>query len=111
MISDLIDLVSEVEHKLFTADGEKVIRSNYIGYEVDAIRKFHNEMLGRKTYLAQRSVNLHLHPCRMQLHHGKYRHRNTNRNLERSEKSLAWRKDTQSLDRRGRSTGVGLATT
>ncbi len=47
---DLIDLISEVEHKLFAADGEKVVRSNYIGYEVAQFERFSNEMLGRKTY-------------------------------------------------------------
>ena len=47
---DLIDLISEVEHKLFAADGEKVVRSNYIGYEVTYFERFRNEMLGRKTY-------------------------------------------------------------
>lgn len=47
---DLIDLVSEVEHKLFAADGEKVVRSNYIGYEVTRFEKFRDEILGRKTY-------------------------------------------------------------
>jgi hypothetical protein len=47
---DLIDLISAVEHKLFVADGEKVVRSNYIGYEVEHFERFRNEMLGRKTY-------------------------------------------------------------
>jgi hypothetical protein len=47
---DLIDLISEVEHKLFTVDGEKVVRSNYIGYEVEHLERFHNEMLGKKAY-------------------------------------------------------------
>ncbi len=53
---DLIDLISEVEHKLFTADGEKVIRSNYIGYEVDHFERFRNEILGKKSY--RRSILL-----------------------------------------------------
>lgn len=47
---DLIDLISEVEHKLFAADGEKVVRSSYIGYEVAQFERFRNEMLGKKTY-------------------------------------------------------------
>jgi len=47
---DLIDLISEVEHKLFAKDGEKVVRSNYIGYEVAQVERFRNEMLGKKTY-------------------------------------------------------------
>jgi hypothetical protein len=47
---DLIDLISEVEHKLFAADGEKIVRSNYIGYEVDHFERFRNEMLGEKIY-------------------------------------------------------------
>ena len=47
---DLIDLISEVEHKLFVADGEKIVRSNYIGYEVAQFERFRNEMLGKKTY-------------------------------------------------------------
>ena len=46
----LIDLVSEVEHKLFAADDEKVVRSNYIGYEVTHFEIFRDEILGRKTY-------------------------------------------------------------
>ena len=47
---DLIDLISEVEHKLFAAVGEKVVRSSYIGYEVAQFDRFRNEMLGQKTY-------------------------------------------------------------
>lgn len=46
----LIDLVGEVEHKLFAADGEKVVRSNYIGYEVTHFEIFRDGILGRKTY-------------------------------------------------------------
>ena len=47
---DLIDLISEVEHKLFTADRETIVRSSYIGYETVNFERFHREMQGRKTY-------------------------------------------------------------
>ena len=47
---NLIDLISEIEHELYAADGEKAVRSSYIGFEVSNFQRFHSEMLGEKIY-------------------------------------------------------------